>query len=491
MLYQHPVATSCWYTDSTWEPGPLTKGQVARILFYMATRYDGTSGESDLELVPHNNTFPYPEFGNLTTLLKWNNQYPPSDFERRRNERIYQIQQNRNPFVDHPEFANFIWNNQVPSGAVLEDFKMFPEKPVPGQEVLISLKLAAGSTTPASVKLYWGASFDAEDNQSAMASTQSVYTTNIKLPTYQPGEMIYFKVEVTENQIKKYIRATYLLPKPKEDLTISTIEQVQGNGTQTPFNNQIVTIAGRVTANFDGSFYIQNGVNPRNGICIYGSLQTGKVGDSLVVTGTATEYSNLTELTNISYLYNFQDNKDIAPLQIPITQINEDYEGMLVEIKGVEFENQGITIPNSNISYTFSNQNGSSVVFSKSNSRLVGNRTPSGKINIVGVVGQFQNTYQILPRDMNDFYSATNNSIQLSNRKTVDIYPNPTNSILKIRTSESIDNIRVFDLSGRLIIDEQSGKKEISVQELRPGIYILNISLQGKEVVHAKFIKSK
>lgn len=54
------------------------------------------------------------EMGMLSTLLKWNEVDPPSRQEKLRNERICKFyQHNRNPFVDHPEFANRIWKRVV------------------------------------------------------------------------------------------------------------------------------------------------------------------------------------------------------------------------------------------------------------------------------------------------------------------------------------------------------------------------------------------
>lgn len=52
------------------------------------------------------------EMGLLNALLKWNELDPPSRAEKLRNERICKLyQHNRNPFVDHPEYANLIWKN--------------------------------------------------------------------------------------------------------------------------------------------------------------------------------------------------------------------------------------------------------------------------------------------------------------------------------------------------------------------------------------------
>lgn len=51
-----------------------------------------------------------PHIGKLSVLLEWNAEDPPSAFEMHRNDVIYDTyQHNRNPFVDHPEWADSIW----------------------------------------------------------------------------------------------------------------------------------------------------------------------------------------------------------------------------------------------------------------------------------------------------------------------------------------------------------------------------------------------
>ena len=100
----------CYKDGDSFEPRDAVKGDVARMIFYMATRYEGDYGEPDLEVVDHVNTYPKPEMGKLSTLLQWNAQDPPDDFEKHRNDVIYSdYQQNRNPFIDHPEYIRLIW----------------------------------------------------------------------------------------------------------------------------------------------------------------------------------------------------------------------------------------------------------------------------------------------------------------------------------------------------------------------------------------------
>jgi hypothetical protein len=80
------------------------KGDVARALFYMAVRYNG------LEVV--NGDLPdttVGQIGDLSSLLQWNQLDPTDDFEMNRNNYIYTWQYNRNPFIDYPNLADYIW----------------------------------------------------------------------------------------------------------------------------------------------------------------------------------------------------------------------------------------------------------------------------------------------------------------------------------------------------------------------------------------------
>lgn len=104
--------TNCRVDHDSWEPPDSAKGDVARMLFYMAVRYEGSNREKDLELTEHvQKNSRRPLHGKLSTLLKWHKQDPPDAREKRRHERIFEKQGNRNPFIDHPEFAEKVWHN--------------------------------------------------------------------------------------------------------------------------------------------------------------------------------------------------------------------------------------------------------------------------------------------------------------------------------------------------------------------------------------------
>jgi hypothetical protein len=82
------------------------KGDVARALFYMGVRYNGLN-------VDNGNPSGTPDghIGDLATLLTWNHLDPADDFEMNRNNYIYTWQINRNPFIDYPTLADYIYGS--------------------------------------------------------------------------------------------------------------------------------------------------------------------------------------------------------------------------------------------------------------------------------------------------------------------------------------------------------------------------------------------
>lgn len=110
----------CKVDSDSFETRDDAKGDVARMIFYMAVRYEGGDAEPDLEVVDEVNTYPDPEHGKLSTLMDWHAQDPVDDFEINRNEVIYSYQENRNPFIDHPEFVEDIWGDPTGENSSLE-----------------------------------------------------------------------------------------------------------------------------------------------------------------------------------------------------------------------------------------------------------------------------------------------------------------------------------------------------------------------------------
>lgn len=98
--------TAGWSGSMVFEPIDAYKGDLARTYFYMSVRYYGQDGSWDEnEMVEGAQIKP----GALDMLLQWHTADPVSQKEIDRNNAIYDIQHNRNPFIDHPEYAQNIW----------------------------------------------------------------------------------------------------------------------------------------------------------------------------------------------------------------------------------------------------------------------------------------------------------------------------------------------------------------------------------------------
>ncbi len=89
--------------DVVFEPRDANKGDVARTLMYMMTCYNGQSGSWALKDLGSQGPMQDP-----LLLMQWHCQDPPSNVEIARNDFIDSLQNNRNPFVDHPEYAHEI-----------------------------------------------------------------------------------------------------------------------------------------------------------------------------------------------------------------------------------------------------------------------------------------------------------------------------------------------------------------------------------------------
>ena len=100
-------------TLDAWEPADEYKGDFARMYMYMVTCYEDYAtlwtGNSINQL--DNNTYPVFEQWTVDLLLKWNKQDPVSQKEITRTNEAYKVQGNRNPYIDYPLLAEYIWGS--------------------------------------------------------------------------------------------------------------------------------------------------------------------------------------------------------------------------------------------------------------------------------------------------------------------------------------------------------------------------------------------
>ncbi|GEN77810.1 endonuclease [Chryseobacterium hagamense] len=107
------TSVSTGYSGTVFEPIDAFKGDVARMIFYFVTRYESQlSGFSSGNMLG-NSAYPGLQTWELNQLLAWHLADPVSPMEISRNNASYIYQGNRNPFIDHPEYAAQIWGTPV------------------------------------------------------------------------------------------------------------------------------------------------------------------------------------------------------------------------------------------------------------------------------------------------------------------------------------------------------------------------------------------
>ena len=106
----HHECTVCSVSGEAWEPAPETKGDVARIAFYMDVRYEGAPEDDTGDLSLSDDPDPDARrFGRLSTLAAWHCTDPVSSEEVRRHEAAARAQGNRNAFVDSPALVEAVY----------------------------------------------------------------------------------------------------------------------------------------------------------------------------------------------------------------------------------------------------------------------------------------------------------------------------------------------------------------------------------------------
>lgn len=107
----------CYTGNSYFYPSAGMRGATARVLMYVQLMWGDEYSLKFVEGAGNCKTI-----GDIKTLMKWHLEEPVSEFEKIRNERVFGIQKNRNPFVDYPELAEriFCYDGQSYNNALLE-----------------------------------------------------------------------------------------------------------------------------------------------------------------------------------------------------------------------------------------------------------------------------------------------------------------------------------------------------------------------------------
>jgi endonuclease I len=118
-------------SGTVFEPVDEYKGDFARIMFYMVTRYENLQSswftyDANASATLDGTTWPSFRQWSSSLYLQWHENDPVSAKELARNDSIYKIQHNRNPFIDRPEFARQIWGPDASISELNHIIRLYP-----------------------------------------------------------------------------------------------------------------------------------------------------------------------------------------------------------------------------------------------------------------------------------------------------------------------------------------------------------------------------
>jgi endonuclease I len=446
------------YSGTVFEPINEFKGDIARMYFYFATRYENTVAG-----------YSYPMFDGsgdkvfttafLNLLLAWNAQDPVSAREIARNNAIYARQNNRNPYIDHPEYVNQIWGGTPSSDT------QAPTAPT---------SLASTSKTATSITLSWTASTDnlavtAYDiyANSALKTTISGTTATITGLTAATAYSIYVKAKDAAGNISASSNTISVTTDSNgtgstTDLLFS--EYIEGSG-----NNKALELANNTGTTINLSAYTikkqTNGAGSwSTGLALSGTLTTGskfvivhnQISSSCYATGSANISTTATELA-----YNGND---------PIGLFKN---GVLIDIIGT---------------FNGGTANFAADVTLRRKSTVT---APSATFNLSSQWDSFgvDTCSDLGAKSGNDGTLKVTEKV-FTELKSLTIYPNPSqgNFTVYFNNLEAPYSIGIISILGQKVFEKLNTTDSLStINNVPKGVYIVRISI-GSENFSKKIV---
>jgi endonuclease I len=435
------------YTGRVYEPINEFKGDVARSLLYFAVRYEGKLGTFNF----NNNANPVSDTNPLdgteersfdpayiTMLLQWNQQDPVSQKEIDRNDAVYNLQKNRNPFIDNPAWISAIWG-QTPDTVA-------PQTPT---NLTVTQNSAYFST------LSW---------------TPSSSTDVIGYKIYQNGTL----VGTTKNTT---FSVDHLTPSTAYTFTVKAYD----SGYLLSADSNVAS-----TTTLASDIYAKD-------LMVTKYLEGTSNNKALEITNKTGHPVNLSDYRLSIQFYSGTNYYFVDPYELEGTVQNNETFVVLnpsanfscYTVNQAKFVTAAPQMTFTGSNYLELRYKSSSVdaigVSGQSNSSVLGNVSLYRKTNI----NQPTTTFTIGEWDSyaSDYCQSlgtlTTSDAILAQNNEFKIYPNPVNDNIFVNgKTENIKTAQILDFSGKVISTEQNpfkNKNNILVQSLQTGSYLLKL----------------
>jgi endonuclease I len=206
------------FSGTVFEPINDYKGDFARALLYLATRYMDVMSTWRNNYTSYDSKYIIATTGGnylqwyVDMLVRWHNQDPVSQKEIDRNNNIYYNtpQHNRNPYIDHPEYVCLVWTSaNCATVPVIINVANTPAFPAPANTVSVSADITDNGSISSAV-MQWCTDGTSFGNSITMnLNTAPHYITASSIPAQAAGTTIYYRIIATDNEGNATTSAVY------------------------------------------------------------------------------------------------------------------------------------------------------------------------------------------------------------------------------------------------------------------------------------------
>lgn len=236
------------YNGTVFEVDDEYKGDFARVFFYFAIRYMTRIGNymsGTGNVVFTNSSYLCLTNWAINQLLEWHRNDPVSSLETTRNDKVYGIQHNRNPFIDNPELAEYIWGNMKGNAWNAGGTTPTPAltSPANGSTVDVGTNTGSGVSKTITVK---GSNLTKALTISVSGTGFSVTPTSVTSASANNGT----SVTVTYNGTQSNATGTLTISSTEVNATVNLTASYQSGGGQTEDEEVIETWEGCSTGGY-------------------------------------------------------------------------------------------------------------------------------------------------------------------------------------------------------------------------------------------------